>query len=95
MTTEFLDSNNLSIKKFNETPFNNDHAKVQKLHDISVKHMISLLKKLENSIIFDLLIEYNELELDELVEYLQTHLINNNALLRLNFARVKLSSQKL
>ncbi|RHZ85718.1 hypothetical protein Glove_61g5 [Diversispora epigaea] len=43
----------------------------------------------KNLIIFDLLIASNELELDELVEHLQTHFINNNASwLRLNFSQV-------
>ncbi|RHZ53207.1 hypothetical protein Glove_444g8 [Diversispora epigaea] len=47
------------------------------------------LEKLENSDIFDLLIVSNELELDELVAHLQTHLFNNNASwLRLNFDQV-------
>ena len=47
------------------------------------------LEKLENSVIFDLLIASNELELDELVEYLQTHLINNCApWLRLKFEKI-------
>ncbi|RHZ71578.1 hypothetical protein Glove_256g112 [Diversispora epigaea] len=36
-----------------------------------------LLDKLDNSFIFDLLIASNELELDELIDYLQTYLINN------------------
>ncbi|RHZ60967.1 hypothetical protein Glove_350g43 [Diversispora epigaea] len=86
-------------KKFNEIPFNDDHVKVLKISDISVKLFnvivkyvyggIISLEKLENFIIFDLLIASNELELDELVEYLQTHLVNNNASwLRLNFSRI-------
>ncbi|RHZ70091.1 hypothetical protein Glove_275g70 [Diversispora epigaea] len=48
------------------------------------------LEKLENSIIFDLLTSSNELGLDELVEHLQTHLVNTNnaSWLKLNFAQV-------
>ncbi|RHZ77132.1 hypothetical protein Glove_185g57 [Diversispora epigaea] len=47
------------------------------------------LEKLENSVIFDLLIASNELELDELVEHLQSYLIESRASwLRLNFSRV-------
>ncbi|RHZ60998.1 hypothetical protein Glove_350g21 [Diversispora epigaea] len=86
-------------KKFNEIPFNDVHVKVLMMSDISVKALniiikyiyggIIALEKLENSFIFDLLITSNELELDELVEHLQTHLVNNNASwLRLNFSRV-------
>ncbi|RHZ60900.1 hypothetical protein Glove_350g33 [Diversispora epigaea] len=91
--------------KFNETSFNDDHVKVLKLHDISVKAFdiiikyiyggIISLEKLENSIIFDLLIASNELELNELVEHLQTHLVNNNASwLRLNFVQIYLTSYR-
>ena len=47
------------------------------------------MENFENLIIFDLLIASNELELDELIEYLQTHFVNNGASwLRLNFAQV-------
>ncbi|RHZ70092.1 hypothetical protein Glove_275g71 [Diversispora epigaea] len=48
------------------------------------------LENLENSIIFDLLTSSNELGLDELVEHLQTHLVNTNnaSWLKLNFAQV-------
>ncbi|RHZ60993.1 hypothetical protein Glove_350g27 [Diversispora epigaea] len=93
-------------KKFNETPFNDDHVKVLTISDISVKALniiikyiyggIISLEKLENSFIFDLLITSNELELDELVEHLQTFLVNNNApWLRLNFARVYQTSYQI
>ncbi|RHZ60898.1 hypothetical protein Glove_350g31 [Diversispora epigaea] len=92
-------------KKFNEIPFNDNHVKALKMSDISVKLFniiikyiyggIISLEKLENSIIFDLLIASNELELDELLEHLQTHLVNNNASwLRLNFTRVYLTSHQ-
>ncbi|RHZ87284.1 hypothetical protein Glove_37g184 [Diversispora epigaea] len=84
-------------KKFDEEiTFNENHVKVLKLPNISVKvfNVIIIyiyggkfsLEKLENSDIFDLLIASNELELDELVAHLQTRLFNNNASwLRLNF----------
>ncbi|RHZ75085.1 hypothetical protein Glove_217g266 [Diversispora epigaea] len=87
-------------KKFDEEfTFNENHVKVLKLPNISVKvfNVIIIyiyggkfsLEKLENSDIFDLLIASNELELDELVAHLQTHLFNNNASwLRLNFDQV-------
>ncbi|RHZ65598.1 hypothetical protein Glove_313g29 [Diversispora epigaea] len=86
-------------KKIDEITFNGDHVKVLKLPNISVKVFNVIIKyiyggkfsleKLENSVIFDLLIASNELELDELVEYLQTHLINNCASwLRLKFAQI-------
>ncbi|RHZ71576.1 hypothetical protein Glove_256g115 [Diversispora epigaea] len=81
--------------KFNEITFNDDHVKVLKLPNISVKVFDVIidgkfsLEKLENSIIFDILIASNELELDELIEYLQTHFVNNGASwLRLNFSQV-------
>ncbi|RHZ71575.1 hypothetical protein Glove_256g116 [Diversispora epigaea] len=85
--------------KFDEITFNDDHVKLLKLPNISVnvfdviiKYIYSgkvLLEKLENSIIFDLLIASNELELDELIEYLQTHFVNNGASwLQLNFSQV-------
>ncbi|RHZ51837.1 hypothetical protein Glove_469g38 [Diversispora epigaea] len=86
-------------KKFNEITFDDDHVKVLKLPNISVKVFDVIIKyiyggkisleKLENSGIFDLLIASNELELDELVEHLQTHLVkNNSSWLRLNFDQV-------
>ncbi|RHZ77117.1 hypothetical protein Glove_185g22 [Diversispora epigaea] len=86
-------------KNFDEITFNEDHVKVLKLPNISVKAFDVIIKyiyggkfsleKLENSVIFDLLIASNELELDELVEHLQTHLINNCASwLRLKFAQI-------
>ncbi|RHZ85724.1 hypothetical protein Glove_61g14 [Diversispora epigaea] len=85
-------------KKFNEITFNDDHVKIKlpnisvKVFDVIIKYIYSgkiSLENLENSIIFLLLIASNEFELNELVEYLQTHLINNCASwLRLNFARV-------
>ncbi|RHZ43770.1 hypothetical protein Glove_856g47 [Diversispora epigaea] len=86
-------------KKFNETPFNENHVKELKMPNISIKVFNSIiiyiyggtisLEKLENSIIFDLLIASLELNLDELVEHLQTHLVTNNASwLKLNFAQV-------
>ncbi|RHZ65606.1 hypothetical protein Glove_313g41 [Diversispora epigaea] len=87
--------------KFNETPFNDDHIKVLtmpninisiKIFDVIIKYIyggIISLEKLENSTIFDLVIASNELELNELVEHLQTYLINNCASwLRLKFARI-------
>ncbi|RHZ61254.1 hypothetical protein Glove_349g101 [Diversispora epigaea] len=86
-------------KKINEIPFNENHIKVINMPNISVKIFDVIIKyiyrgtisleKLENSIIFDLLISANELDLDELVEHIQTHLVNNNASwLRLNFTQV-------
>ncbi|RHZ51613.1 hypothetical protein Glove_476g7 [Diversispora epigaea] len=83
-------------KRFNETLFN---VKKLKIPNISVKVFNSIIKyiyggtisleKLESSIIFDLLIASFELDLDELVEHLQTHLVTNNASwLKLNFAQV-------
>ncbi|RHZ71579.1 hypothetical protein Glove_256g111 [Diversispora epigaea] len=76
-------------KKFNEITSNDDHVKLLKLPNISanvfdvvIKYIYSgkfSLEKLENSVILDLLITSNELELDELVEHLQSHLINNCA----------------
>ncbi|RHZ51426.1 hypothetical protein Glove_478g7 [Diversispora epigaea] len=75
-------------KKFDEITFTKNHDKVLKLPNISVKWKISL-EKLENSVIFVLLIASNELELDELVEHLQSHLVNDNSSwLRLNFAQI-------
>ncbi|RHZ79241.1 hypothetical protein Glove_150g66 [Diversispora epigaea] len=93
-------------KKFNETPFNDNHVKLLKLPNISVKIFnviikyiyggIISLEKLENSFIFDLLIYSEELELDELVKHLQTFLVNNNASwLRLNFAQVYQTSYQI
>ncbi|RHZ72846.1 hypothetical protein Glove_236g68 [Diversispora epigaea] len=86
-------------KKFDEITFNENHVKVLKLPNISVKVFNVIIKyiysgkisleKLENSVIFDLLIASNELELDELIEHLQTNFVNNNASwLRLKFAQV-------
>ncbi|RHZ51588.1 hypothetical protein Glove_476g90 [Diversispora epigaea] len=86
-------------KKFNESPFSENHVKELKIPNISVKVFNVIIKyiyggtisleKFENSIIFDLLMASQELDLDELVEHLQTHLITNNASwLRLNFAHV-------
>ncbi|RHZ70146.1 hypothetical protein Glove_275g69 [Diversispora epigaea] len=87
-------------KKFNETSFNENNVKVLKMTNISVKVFNVIIKyiyggtisleKLENSIIFNLLTSSNELELDELVEHLQTHLVNtyNASWLKLNFAQV-------
>ncbi|RHZ77459.1 hypothetical protein Glove_177g85 [Diversispora epigaea] len=86
-------------KKFDEITFNENHVKVLKLLNISVKEFNIIIKyiysgkisleKLENSVIFDLLIASNELELDELVEHLQSHLVNDNASwLRLKFAQI-------
>ncbi|RHZ65613.1 hypothetical protein Glove_313g49 [Diversispora epigaea] len=77
--------------KFNETPFNDDHIKVLTMpnsnisigmFNVIIKYIYGgtiSLEKLENSTIFDLVIASNELELDELVEYLQTYLVNNHA----------------
>ncbi|RHZ60973.1 hypothetical protein Glove_350g48 [Diversispora epigaea] len=92
-------------KKFNETSFNDDHVKALTMSNISVKVFNVIVKyiyggtisleNLENSIIFDLLIASNELELDELFEHLQNHLVNNNASwLRLNFAHVYQTSHQ-
>ncbi|RHZ77142.1 hypothetical protein Glove_185g31 [Diversispora epigaea] len=86
-------------KKFDEITFYDDRVKVLKFPNISIKVFDIIIKyiyrgkfsleKLENSVIFDLLIASNELELDELVEHLQTHLINNCASwLRLKFAQI-------
>ncbi|RHZ64851.1 hypothetical protein Glove_320g25 [Diversispora epigaea] len=91
-------------KKFDEITFNDDHVKVLKLSNISVKVFDVIIKyiyggkisleKLENSTIFDLVIASNELELDELVEHLQIYLVNNCASwLRLEFARIYQQSQ--
>ncbi|RHZ78477.1 hypothetical protein Glove_164g2 [Diversispora epigaea] len=77
----------------------NDHVKVLKLPNISFKVFDVIIKytyggkvsleTLENSVIFDLLIASNELELDELVEHLQYHLVNDNSLwLKSNVAQV-------
>ncbi|RHZ77118.1 hypothetical protein Glove_185g21 [Diversispora epigaea] len=85
--------------KLDEFNFNDDHVKVLRLPDISVKVFNFIIKyiyggkiileRLESSLIFDLLIVSNELELDELVEHLQTHLINNNpSWFRLNFSQI-------
>ncbi|RHZ43773.1 hypothetical protein Glove_856g51 [Diversispora epigaea] len=86
-------------KKVDEISFNENHVKELKMSNISVKVFNSIimyiyggtisLEKLEISIIFDLLIASLELNLDELVEHLQTHLVTNNASwLKLNFAQV-------
>ncbi|RHZ60984.1 hypothetical protein Glove_350g110 [Diversispora epigaea] len=86
-------------KNFNEIPFNDDHVKLLKMSYISVKIFNIIIKyiysgtisleKLEDSVIFDLLIASNEFELDELVEHLQTFLVENCASwLKLKFAQV-------
>ncbi|RHZ77130.1 hypothetical protein Glove_185g50 [Diversispora epigaea] len=86
-------------KKFDEITFNDDYVKALKLTNISVKVFDVIIKyiyggkiileKLENSIIFDFLIASNEFELDELVEHLQTYLVNNCASwLRIKFAQI-------
>ncbi|RHZ51459.1 hypothetical protein Glove_478g72 [Diversispora epigaea] len=91
-------------KKFDEITFNDNHVKVLKLPNISVKVFDVIIKyiyggkisleKLENSTIFDLVIASNKLELDELVEHLQIYLVNNCASwLRLEFARIYQQSQ--
>ncbi|RHZ84888.1 hypothetical protein Glove_74g192 [Diversispora epigaea] len=93
-------------KKLNEISFNENHIKVFKMSNISIKIFniiikyiyggIFSLEKLENSVIFDLLITSNELNLDELVEHLQTHFVNNNASwLRLNFSWVYQTSYQM
>ncbi|RHZ65599.1 hypothetical protein Glove_313g22 [Diversispora epigaea] len=88
--------------KINETPFNDDHIKVLtmpntnisiKILNVIIKYIyggLISLEKLENSTIFDLLIASNELELDELVEHLQTYLVNNCGVswLRLKFDQI-------
>ncbi|RHZ51836.1 hypothetical protein Glove_469g39 [Diversispora epigaea] len=92
-------------KKFDKINFNESHVKVLKLPNISVKvfnviikYIYSgkiLLEKLESSIIFDLLVASNKLELNELVEHLQFYLINNNySWLKQNFAQVYRTSYK-
>ncbi|RHZ84940.1 hypothetical protein Glove_74g209 [Diversispora epigaea] len=67
-----------------------------KIFDIIIKFIyggIISLEKLENSVVFDLLITSNELNLDELVELLQTHFVDNNdSWLRRNFSQVHLIS---
>ncbi|RHZ43787.1 hypothetical protein Glove_856g49 [Diversispora epigaea] len=86
-------------KKVDEISFNENHVKELKMPNIStnlfnviIKYIYGgtiSLEKLEISIIFDLLIASLELNLDELVEHLQTHLVTNNASwLKLNFAQV-------
>ncbi|RHZ60187.1 hypothetical protein Glove_357g8 [Diversispora epigaea] len=87
-------------KKLNETSFNKNNVKVLKMSNISVEVFNVIIKyvyggkisleKLENSIIFDLLTSSKELDLDELVEHLQTHLITTNdaSWLKQNFAQV-------
>ncbi|RHZ51831.1 hypothetical protein Glove_469g36 [Diversispora epigaea] len=86
-------------KKFDEITSNEDHVKVLKLPNVSVRVFNVIIKyiysgkisleKLENSVIFDLLIASNELELDELVEHLQSHLVNDSASwLRLKFVLI-------
>ncbi|RHZ84867.1 hypothetical protein Glove_74g210 [Diversispora epigaea] len=90
-------------KKLNEISFNENHIKVLKMPDISIKILdiiikfvyggIISLEKLENSVVFDLLITSNELNLNELVELLQTHFVdNNNSWIGQNFSRVYLTS---
>ncbi|RHZ88886.1 hypothetical protein Glove_21g383 [Diversispora epigaea] len=84
-------------KKFNEITFTSIQVlKLPniyfKVFEIIIKYIYSgkiYLEKIENSVIFDLLITSNELELDELVQYLQNYLVKNKDYwLRLNFARV-------
>ncbi|RHZ43777.1 hypothetical protein Glove_856g55 [Diversispora epigaea] len=86
-------------KKFDETPFNENYIKKLKISNISAKMFNFIIKyiyggtisleNLEISIIFGLLIASLELDLDELVEHFQTHLVTNNASwLKLNFAQV-------
>ncbi|RHZ72114.1 hypothetical protein Glove_246g18 [Diversispora epigaea] len=83
-------------KKFDEITFNENHVKVLKLPNISIKSFIKYiyggkfsLEKLKNSDTFDLLIASNEFELDELIEHLQSHLVNDNSSwLRLKFAQI-------
>ncbi|RHZ87362.1 hypothetical protein Glove_37g136 [Diversispora epigaea] len=86
-------------KKFNESPFNENHVKELKMPNISTKVFNMIIKyiyggtvsleNLEISNNFDLLIASHELELDELVEHLQNHLVaNNSSWLRLNFSHV-------
>ncbi|RHZ70078.1 hypothetical protein Glove_275g3 [Diversispora epigaea] len=69
-------------KKFNE-----NNIKVLKMY---IYGGTLSLENLENSIIFDLLTSSHELELDELVENIQTHLVtaNNASWLKLNFAHI-------
>ncbi|RHZ60908.1 hypothetical protein Glove_350g150 [Diversispora epigaea] len=93
-------------KKFNETPFNDDHVKVFTMLNINIsievfsiiiKYIyggIISLEKLENSIIYDILIASNEFKLYELVEYLQTYLVDNRASwLKLKFTQIYQSYQ--
>ncbi|RHZ84866.1 hypothetical protein Glove_74g211 [Diversispora epigaea] len=95
--------NSYFYKKLNEISFNGNHIKVLKIPDISIKIFDTIIKyiyggiisleKLDNSVVFDLLITSNELNLNELVELLQTHFVdNNNSWLRQNFSRVYLTS---
>ncbi|RHZ65616.1 hypothetical protein Glove_313g17 [Diversispora epigaea] len=94
-------------KKLNETPFNKDHIKVLtatntsisiKIFNVIIKYIyggIISLEKLEDSTIFDLIIASNELELDELAEYLKTYLVNNHASwLTLKFAQIYRTSYR-
>ncbi|RHZ84840.1 hypothetical protein Glove_74g200 [Diversispora epigaea] len=91
--------NSYFYKKLNEISFNENHIKVLKMPNISIRIFniiikyiyggIISLENLENSVIFNLLITSNELNLEELIEHIQTHFVNNNASwLRLNFSRI-------
>ncbi|RHZ84838.1 hypothetical protein Glove_74g205 [Diversispora epigaea] len=86
-------------KKLNEISFNENHIKVLKMPDISIKIFdiiikyiyggIISLENFQNSVLFELLIASNELNLDKLIELLQTHFVVNNASwLKLNFSWV-------
>ncbi|RHZ69135.1 hypothetical protein Glove_290g59 [Diversispora epigaea] len=78
--------NSLDLKQ----PLNSEQSIAAILFENNEKF---LLEKLENSVIFDLLIASNELELDELVEHLQSDFVNNNASwLKLNFVHVHWAS---
>ncbi|RIB27284.1 hypothetical protein C2G38_2160863 [Gigaspora rosea] len=63
-----------------------------KVFDIIIRYIyggVVSLKNSEASTIFDLLIALNEFKLTELVEHIQSHLIDNNSSwLRLNFSRI-------
>ncbi|RHZ48307.1 hypothetical protein Glove_553g30 [Diversispora epigaea] len=67
-----------------------------KVFDIIIKYIYGAtvnLEKVETSIIFDLLITANQFQLEELVERLQTFLIENHpSWLKLNFSKIYFSS---
>ncbi|RHZ78476.1 hypothetical protein Glove_164g3 [Diversispora epigaea] len=75
-----------------------DYVNLEKFHNISFKIFDVIIKyiyggkfsleELENSIIFDLLISSNELELGKLVEHLQYYHVVNHAWLKSNAAQV-------